>query len=145
MEKIRARWQKSGIGLAIFVLIVAGCYFLTIFVKQSWNQYQLTKELRQQEERVAQLEAENERLEGILERYTDEEGRPILVKQNLPYKEPGEQVAIPVAQETGVGGEGSAPAAVEAPLPEELAAQPAWRQWWQVIFTPALAGRPSDS
>ncbi|MBN1483524.1 MAG: hypothetical protein JXA37_02275 [Chloroflexia bacterium] len=135
MEQEQERWRRTGIRLAILALVVAGIYFLSIFVKQSLNLYQLSQEIREQEGRVAELERENQRLEKQLARYLGEEGRRMLVKENLPYRDPEERVVIPLQPEEGTAVV-SAPPAVEAPSAEDLAALPVWEQWWRVIFAP---------
>jgi cell division protein FtsB len=141
MEELKENWQRSGVRVAILALVVVGIYFLVIFVQQSLNYYQLTKEVNKQEQRVEQLEKENQRLKDTLNRYKDEAWKPVLVKKNLPHlREPGEQVAIPVAQGDINRMEGPKEKAPEGPDPEELAALPAWRQWVRVIFTPAPVG-----
>jgi len=121
--------------LAILVLVVVGIYFLSMFGQQSLNLYRLKQQERAEEIEVREREEENERLQRDLARLLGEEGRRMAVKQNLPYKDPDEHVAIPVASE---GAGHAAPEEVEAGLsPEELAALPVWQQWWQVVFTPA--------
>jgi hypothetical protein len=127
------RWRRPGVRLAVLALIGITIYFLWIFVKQSLNLYQLTRERGLQEARVTQLAQQNLRLKARLEAYLDEEGRKLLVEKNLPYIGPGEHVAVPVAGPEANPTPKPEPA---ANLEEELAALPAWQQWWRVIFTP---------
>lgn len=133
MEESQERWRRPGVRLAVVALIGITVYFLWIFVKQSVNWYQLTREGRVQEARVTQLAQQNLRLKARLDGYLDEEGRRLLVEKNLPYIEPGEHVAIPVAG-SAEGAPANPPSAGSSE--EDLAALPAWQQWWRVVFTP---------
>ncbi len=131
------RWRKPGIRLAIIVLVGVAVYFLAIFVQQSLNLVRLERERSLQEERVQVLREENSRLKQRLESYTNDEGRRILVKKNLSYKDPGEHVAIAVASSPESQAASSGEQAATGPSPEELAALPSWQQWVRVIFAPA--------
>ncbi len=124
MERSKERWRRPGIRLAILVLIVVAFYFLAIFVRQSWNLYQLKEEVRVQREKVALLEQENERLRERLADDTSPEGQALLAKDSLLYKEEGERMAVAVAveedstaalEESGEGG----------PEPEDVTSMPA--------------------
>ncbi len=131
-DKQQDRWRRPGMRLALLALIIVAFYFLAIFVRQSWNLYQLDRERREQEQQVARLRLENERLREILLQYTGEDGKEILARENLLFRDPAERVAMPVEQATGV-----VPAEQPASAPpQEVAARPAWQRWWQVIFTP---------
>jgi len=133
MTEAQERWRKPGVRLAMVALIGVTVYFLVIFVKQSWNLFQLTREVYAKEARVAQLTAQNETLEQRLGQYMGEEGRRLLAEQHLPYVGPGEGVVVTVAES------GQSPTVVVAPAAnseEALAALPTWQQWVMVVFTP---------
>jgi cell division protein FtsB len=131
-EQKQDRWRRPGMRLAILALVIVAFYFLAIFVRQSWNLYQLSKEVRTQEEQVARLQQENERLRQILTEYTGENGKEILAKESLLYRYPDEGVVMPVE----VSGGTAPPEQPAGAPPQEVAAVPAWQRWWQVIFTP---------
>jgi hypothetical protein len=133
MEQAQDRWRRPVVRLAVVALVGITIYFLVIFVKQSLIWYQLRQDERAQEARVTQLAEQNEALEKRLGRFMEEEGRRLLVEQNLPYVGEGERVAVPVA----AGAQNPAVVPLAAGDSEEvLAALPAWQQWVRVIFTP---------
>ncbi|MGC8872850.1 MAG: septum formation initiator family protein [Chloroflexia bacterium] len=136
MSNDRARWKRPGIRLAILLLIVLGGYFLSIFVKQSWNFYRLRRELREQERRVAQMREENQALQRLLEQYNTPGGREELVKRSLPFKRAGERLIILVTAEASPTTP-SRPAESGSRSSEELAELPTWQLWLRVVFPPA--------
>lgn len=135
MSDERARWKRPGIRLAILLLIVLGGYFLSIFVKQSWNFYRLRRELQEQERRVARMQEENQALQQLLEEYNTPGGREELVKRSLPFKRAGERLIILVTAEESPG-TAFQPAGSKSPSSEELADLPTWQLWLRVVFPP---------
>jgi len=141
MERLKERWKRPGIRLAILALMVVGVYFLSIFVKQSWNLYTLRREVRVREARVAELEKVNQ---GLRNEWADKSapgGQEDLVKSNLPFKKKGERLIILVRQEATVSAAPVGPSQ-SGPSLAELTALPTWRQWVRVVFPPALAAGP---
>ncbi len=136
MSEDRARWKRPGIRLAILLLIVLGGYFLSIFVKQSWNFYRLRRELREQERRVARMREENRALQELLEAYNTPGGREELVKRSLPFKRVGERLIILVTAEEGPQTPSRSTEGVSLSS-EELAELPTWQLWLRVVFPPA--------
>jgi cell division protein FtsB len=135
MAENKRQWKWPGIRLAILLLIVLAGYFLSIFAKQLWNYYRLTRELRQQERRVAQMREENRALQELLENYNTPGGREELVKRSLPFKRAGERLIIVVTGKEA-GTSAPQPTGSEPAAPEELADLPAWQLWLRVIFPP---------
>ena len=133
MEQAQDRWRRPVVRLAVAALVVITIYFLVIFVKQSLILYQLRQAERAQEARVTQLAEQNEVLAERLGRFMEEEGRRLLVEQNLPFVGEGEHVAVPVAAEGAPTQVATVPA---GDSPETLAALPTWQQWVRVVFTP---------
>ncbi len=133
MDKGNDRWSRSGVRLAMLVLIAAGVYFLGLFVQQSVKYYRLTQEVKAANERVEQKRQEVERLKARLQDL--QEDRALQVKKNLPYKEEGERVAIPVRSSPP---EEPAASPAEASL-HDLAGLPVWQQWLRLILTPPPA------
>ena len=133
MEQAQDRWRRPVVRLAVAALAVISIYLLVIFIKQSLILYQLRQDERAQEARVTQLAQENQALGERLGRFMEEEGRRLLVEQNLPYVGEGERVAVPVATEEPPTQAVTVPAGNSA---EALAALPTWQQWVRVIFTP---------
>ena len=119
---------RTGVRLAILVLIAAGVYFLGLFVQQSLRYYQLTQEVKAAQERVERKRRGVERLKARLEKIRA--NQPLLAKE-LGYREEGERVAFPVR--TTAEGPVESPA---EPTTEDLADLPAWQQWFRLIFTP---------
>lgn len=134
MEKEPSRWRRPGVRLAILLLIAVAVYFLVIFVKQSLNLYDLARRVRAQELRVTQVALENEALRKQLESYKRDS--LLWVKRSLPYKEPGEKIAILVEEK--IGQETGRPESENVgTVGEELAALPTWQKWLWIIFVGA--------
>lgn len=136
MEQPRERWKRPQVRLAILALVVVGVYFLGIFVKQSWNLFQLTRERSMKQEEVGLIEDEITGLEWQVTIYTGQEGIQKQVESNLPYVRFGQHVIFVVEME-----QVEAPASPEGGAGEsrgeDVASLPTWRQWLRVIFAPA--------
>ena len=136
MEQTQERWKRPRVRLAILALVVVGVYFLGIFVKQTWNLFQLAAERRAKQEEVGLIEEEIRELEWQVAIYTGEEGIQKQIESNLPYVRLGQSVIFVVEME-----EGETPASLEGevsePAGEDVASLPVWRQWLRVIFAPA--------